>query len=370
MTLLGAERARTMSHPTKLPQMPFWTPGRKQSLLDVLGPLNPDGTSNVAIPRVQVEWNRVAKANTSYVIQGPISPFAIPATYGDDEEASDRAVAIVDGDTNACADLAMRWFFLGDQAAAQRAVAILSAWSSITVWDNSSGATTPLVWATRMTRLIQAAFLLKSYSGYTTAVHNAFRGLITRSIAGGASPTLLYMNNVGAWGVAWDIAAAKFLNDRVMLLRSIALWRHYFDINVVNNVPIHEVYREGKIIVGNGNTGLWYSNFLVYALAVGAEWARFSGEWLYDYEGPDGSTFKELALLVRYWTRNPELFPYNTSGKPSETVRSLPHDEILHALWPNADSQWILANFPNGSDRDSHGVRGSVLIYRGRALYG
>lgn len=368
MTLVGAERVRTMSHPTKLPQMPFWTLGRKQSLLDMLGPLNADGTSNISIPRVKVEWDRVAKANTSHVIQGPISPFAIPSTYGE-KEASAAAVAIVDGDTNACADLAMRWFFLGDQAAAARAVAILSAWSTITVWDNSSGATTPLVWATRMTRLIQAAFLLKNYSGYTTTVHNAFRGLITRSITGGASPTMLYTNNVGVWGVAWDIAVAKFLNDRPMLLRALSMWRYYFDFNVVNNVPIHEVYREeGK--VGNGKTGLWYSNFLVDAFAVAAEWARFSGEWLYDHKSPDGSTFKNLALLVRSWTRNPESFPYNTSDRPSETIRSLPHDEILHALWPNADSTWILANFPNGSDRDSSGVRGAVLIYRGRPLFG
>ncbi|MDR2294667.1 MAG: alginate lyase family protein [Microbacterium sp.] len=369
MSLLGAERVRTMSHPSKLPEMPFWTAGRKQTLLDMLGPLNTDGTSNVAIPRVRVEWNRVAKANTSYAIKGPISPFKIPSTYREPEEEK-AAVAIVDGDTNACADLAMRWFFLGDSAAAAKAVSILTAWSSITVWDNSSGATTPLVWASRMTRLIQASFLLRNYSGYTTAVHNAFRALILRGIDGGASPTSGYTNNVGAWGVAYDIACAKFLNDRPLLLRSLNTWRRYFDINVVGNVPIHEIHRQGGIINGDGSTGLWYSNFLVYALAVGAEWARFSGEWLYDHEGPDGSTFKELALLVRYWTRNPALFPYNTSGTPSETVRSLPHDEILHALWPNADSEWILANFPNGSDRDSHGVRGSVLIYRGRPLYG
>lgn len=364
MSFMTAETARTKSTPSQWALMPFWPKPRNDIFLSYNAP-------NSGIPRLDAETQRMKDASSTYTIKGPISPFYIPSTYGDPDGQAE-ALLIVDPDTNTCADLAIRYYLYNDVAAGAKAVDIIVAWSTITVWTLNDGATTPLVWASRMPRLIEAAYLLKDkgHSAYTATVEANFKAMLQRSINAGASPTALgYTNNVGVWGTVFDIATAKFLNNRASMENAIGLWRQFFDANVVNNIPINEVYREGGT-QGDGSTGLWYSNFLVYAFTIAAEWARYSGEWIYDHTGPDGSTFEGLAKWVRYYTRHPEEFPYNSSGKPSVTIRSLPHDEILHALWPNEDSQWIINNFPNTNDRDSHGLRGAVMIYRNRPLYG
>ncbi len=368
MSFMTAETARVNSDHSLFGSTPFWTKGRFSTLMEMLAPLNPDGTSNIGIPRIQVEWNRVANANPAYTILGPIQPFFIPGTY-DDPDAQGVALNIVDSDFNNAVDLAMRWKAFNDIAAANKAVAIIVAWSTINSWTLNGTATTPLVWSDRVPKLIQAAMMLKGFGGYTTLIENNFKAMIQLSITNKVSTTWNYNNNVGVWGVCFDIASASLLNNRSEFDRAIVNWRRLFDENITDNIPLGEVYREDGS-QGNGKTGLWYSNFLVYAFTMAAEWARFNGEWLYDYTSPDGSTFRGLVEQVRYWTRYPYNFPYNSSGTPSTTVRTLPSDEVTHALWPNEDSEWLLNNFPNGGDRDSIGSRGSVLAYRNRPLYG
>lgn len=360
--------ARKVSQPELFGTTPFWNPGRLATLKELLGPLSPTGETSNGIPRVIVEWRRVLRASSMHIPAGPINPFIIPSTYGD-PEGEKAALKIVDTDMDAAPDLALRWLVMGDTAAAYGAVRIIQAWTNITEWQPGVGATSMLVWSDRIPKLIQAAMMLENFDGFTTAMNDAFKDTIQRSINAGYRASLFYTNNVGMWGTVFDIAAGVYLKDRALFMNGIRRWRSLFDDNIENNVPIHEVYRQENS-QGDGSYGLWYSNFTVYALTIAAEWARYGGEWLYDYKGKDGSTFRGLVELVRYWTRNPALFPYNSSGTPSRTVRTLPSDEITHALWPNEDSQWLLDNYPDGSDRDSIGVRGAVLIYRNRPLYG
>lgn len=369
MSLMGPEGIRKQSMPNKFGvAIPFWNKPRFDSFLALLGPLNPDGTSNVGIPRVQFEWNRVINTPSNYAMQGPINPFYIPSTYDEPEEQAE-ALAIVDNDFNACVDLALKWMVLGDTVAATTAVNILAAWSTITSWNYDSGSTTKLVWVDRVPKLIQAHYMLNAYTGYTTTHKSNFKALIQLSIDNNVND-VDQSNNIGAWGACFNIAAAGLLNNRKLMDDAIFNWASLFNRGVENNIPIDEVYRSGGSS-GDGATGLWYSNFFVYALTMGAEWARYNGEWLYDHiSSKDGSTFRGLVEQVRYWTRYPWEFPYNTSEFPTRTIRTLPHDEITHALWPNEESQWLLDNFPNGDARDSIGARGSVLIYRNRPLYG
>lgn len=368
MSFMTAEVARTKGDRSKFGSVPFFNEGRVSTLLDLLGPLDENNKSNSGIPRLDFEWNRVATANAAHVPAGPITPFwHVPDTYGD-PAGQDEALALIGGDFYTAADLAIRWKVLGDTAAAAGCVNILTAWSTqVMPATKPATATGPLAWCNRWPIMIQAAMLVSDYAGYTPALDTALKDL-TRA---GQMLSLAYTNgnNTAGWGVVYEIAAASFLRDRPMFDQAIRRWYSLFDQTIEHNVPVDEVYRQGGS-QGNGTTGLWYSNFTVYAFTVAAEWARFNGEWLYDHTGPDGSTFRGLAELVRFWTRYPASFPYNTSGIPSTTGRSLPHDEILHALWPDAESLWIINRFPNGSDRDSTGIRGAVLAYRDRPLYG
>lgn len=369
MSFMTAEVARTKADASKFGSVPFFSPGRVATLLHLLGDLAPDGTSATAPARVRHEWNqRVIAADANHAPTGPITPsWHVPDTY-DDPTGQAAVLNLIKGDFDTAADLAIRWKVLGDEDAAEGCVRILTAWSAQVIpASKPSTATGPLVWCNRWPVMIQAAMLVKDYAGYTTALDTALKD-VTRA---GRRLGLAYTNgnNTAVWGVVYEIAAAVFLADRAMFDRAIRRWYALFDLGIRGNVPVDEVYRQGGGY-GNGSDGLWYSNFTLYAYTVAAEWARFNGAWLYDYRGADGSTFRGFAELVRSWTFNPGSFPFNSSGTPSTTSRSLPHDEILHALWPSTESQSILDRFPSGNDRDSTGVRGAVLAYRDRPLYG
>ena len=368
MSMMTAETARTKGDRSKFGSVPFFTSGRVSTLLTLLGPFDSEGRSASTVPRVAFEWNRrVNAAAAGYVPAGPLLPvWSVPDTYGD-SKASGEVLALIGSDFAAAADLAIRWKVRGDAGAAAGCVNILTAWSAQVLPAAQTNTTGRLVWCNRWPLMIQAAMLVADYSGYTSILDTALQDLTRAGRV--LSTAYTKSNNVAVWGVVYELAAASFLGDRSAFDRAIRRWFTLFDSTVVGNVPIGEVYRQDGA-QGNGANGLWYSNFLVYAFTVAAEWARFNGEWLYDHTGPDGSTFRGLAEQVRFWTRYPETFVYNTSGTPSSTGRSLPHDEILHALWPSAESQWILNRFPTGNSRDSIGVRGAVLAYRDRPLYG
>lgn len=370
MPLMTPEIARRNSDRSLFgAQTPFFNTGRVETLKTLLGELNPDGTTNSPIERLAYEWNeRVMATPTSFVAAGPVNPWNIPGTY-DDPTGSDAVLELIEADFQACAYLAIRWAVLGDTAAADAAVRILDAWAVNLTWVISgTNATGTLVWSSRWPVLLQAAMILRGYVGYTESLDDRLKAATEHGRI--MSQARYGNNNTGSWGVVWEMAAAVFLGDRDMFDTAIMRWRTNFESGVVNNVPVEEIYRQGGILHGDGRTGLWYCNFFVYALTVAAEWARFGGEWLYDFKCRDGSTFKDTVLRVRSWTAHPSTYPYNSSPNATTNSRILPHDEITHALWPNADSQLLIDTFKQGNTRDNIGVAGAVLAYRGRPLYG
>lgn len=366
MTFTTPLLARTVNNPSKIGEVPFFNPGRLLTLQPVLGSRYPTGNSiSTADRRVNNEWNQRVLGTPSYYEPSPFNPFSIPSAY-DDPEASDALLDIVNADFSAAVDLALKWQMLGDELALESVIAILTGWAGTTSIDTAA-AGSALNFLDKWPMMIQAAMMVRDSDLYTPTLHNALSNVTSLGFAVSYMDTRT--NNTASWSVCFEIAAAVFLNDHARFRRCVQRWREIFDAAVVTNVPIHEVHREGSG-TGNGRSGLWYSNFLLSAMIVAAEWARFGGEWLYDYNNAEGSSIEGLTLQVREWTRNPGSFPYNTSGTPSTTVRIMAHDEITHALWPNEDSQWLLDNFPNPSSRDNYGMRQFVLAYRYRPLWG
>lgn len=366
MTFQTPTSIRTRSMPAKFGSTPFLPAPRVASLANLIGPLSSGGLAATSDARVNWEWNtRVAGVPNDYQPRASFTSWDIEDHYGDDSPTNAEQLARINNDANAAVGLAIKYLILGDEAALDGAVRVLTAYSSINTWADNNGSI--LNWNNKWPVFLQAAMLIRNTPAYTPALDAALR-LVTSSSA--HLSTAYRENNWGAWGCCFDIASAVFLGDRVRFDRSIRRWRMLFDVAVVNNIPEDEVRREASG-QGNGRYGLWYSNFFLYGMTAAAEWARYAGEWLYDYKSSlDSSTFKGLYENVRYWTRHPELFPYNTSGFPLTTIRILAHDEILYALWPSEDGAWLLANYPVGSDRDTYGLHQHVLIYRHRPLYG
>jgi hypothetical protein len=358
---------RTTSIASKFGGDVFFNAGRVATLRTMIEPFDSNGDISVEDARINFEWNvRVNGTVENYIPLGPINPWYIDSAYDEPVTATEQ-LAIVNSDASAAVDLAVKYLVTGNEYALESVVRILDAWSRINAWGDNGGS--QLNWNDKWPMFIQAAMMVRHTESYTDDLDVRLKAV---TLGGLNACSVLYghNNNWSAWGCCLEIASAMFLNDRPRFDAAIIRWRNLFNSTVVNNVPVNEVTREGSGY-GNGRSGLWYSNFYLSGLVISAEWARFGGEWLYDhYNVDEGSSLKNLALNIRNWTRHPETFPYNTSGEPSSTVRIMAHDEILHALWPNTDSQWLLDNFPTGSVRDNFGMRQFVLAYRDRPLYG
>lgn len=313
----------------------------------------------------RVGWeyaNRIENVESRYTPVGNLDPWYIGSEYNDPNAAMN--LALVDSDTNTIVDLALKYKLFNDAVALDSIIGIINAWLKIKII--SSDGATPLAWASRFPKILQAAMMIRDAQDYTFSLHSKLVDFARKTLYLSPSDR---ENNWAAWGCVQEISCATFIGDRELLMSGISRWRTLFDSSVVNNIPINEIYRQGGS-QGNGSTGLWYSNFHLEGLTIAAEWARFAGEWLYDYKSINGSSFKEFYENVRHWTRYPDQYPYNSSGTPSVTVRTMAHDDILNALWPDDESQWLIDNFPQGSDRDCYGMRQYVLAYRYRPLYG
>lgn len=298
-----------------------------------------------------------------YVTKGAIDPFAIPSMSSDPETASE-ITSNINRDVEAVVDFAFRWAIYGDTMAAQSCARILDDWASIQTISNDTD--TILTWCNRTPALVQAAFIIMDSPSYTIALQTKLSNLFVRA----SNMTTAYTreNNWASWGLVYEAASASITYDRPRFDRCIQRFFSLMDASVINNIPIHEIYREGSNLAGNGSDGLTYSNFNLNALVQFCEWARFNGEWLYDYETYDGSSIKGYWENVRYWDRHPELYPYNTSGTPSTIDRVMPHVDVLHALYPHPDSQYLIETYPPLND--FYSTRNIVLSHRLRPLYG
>ncbi|WP_459343321.1 alginate lyase family protein [Arthrobacter sp. MDT3-44] len=295
---------------------------------------------------------------------GPINPFTIPNVYTD-PQGSGEAVVKIRYDGVAALNFAIRYRLTGDESAAVAARNQIAPWLTVTGFDAPAGSDTRLVWSDTWPFFIAAGMMIEQSEAWTEGDHAALKALTQLSLDLGIT-TLTYPSNQGAWGTFLEFAAAALLKDEARFLRTEREWRGTFSAYVHDNIPTHEVYRQGGT-QGNGSSGLFYSNFLLCALTFGAEWARTNGVWLYDYVAPDGSSLRGLYENVARWTRSPATFSYNTSGSVSVVSEIQGHYEILHALWPNADAAWLLANVPVV---DRYGFRYLTLTHRGQPLRG
>lgn len=355
MTLGRVEDIRTRSLPQKLGGEIFLTAGRTATLQEMIAAGLPT--------RMAEKWNAILTVSNTAPGVGPLDPFETPAFYEDEDGAND-AIAIIRADLERAVDLAIRWKVLGDPADAFAVAALLGPWTLIKTFNVTNNER--LNWANKWTMGIQAAMLIRDSPAYTRPFELAMRDVSVATLAL-YQPVFTMSDNRNMWGTAYQMAVAALTADRALLNSAIKGWRYSLDTSLVDDVLVHEVYRQGST-QGNGSSGLHYANYYMAAAVTAAEIARFSGEWLYDYVTPDGSTLQGCWDLVAYWSANPALFPYNTSGVPSTTTRIYQHVDPLHALWPNVSSQFLIDTYT--TTQDYHGFRGGILAYRDRPLVG
>lgn len=345
MSFQSPERLRTMSQPEKFGNvLPLFDQPRLDSLMDLIAT---NGTDS----RMRQKLNGIMATDNTYIPLGPIDPFSLPEYY-ENPEANTALTSLMGSDGNTAVDLGIRWRMYGDPADAAAVARILLPWTTIQTLVNNGASR--LVWSDKWTLFIQAAQLIDGSPAYTTSLRNAFRSMVQKGLVLSTAP--VQTANRASWGVSHDIAAGAFLKDRALFDYGIKRWRELFEHDVKNNIPIEEITRESN--------GLHYCNFLLDAMTQAAEIARFNGEWLYDIQGSDGSTFKGLWDTVSGWTARPESYPYWAN---SSTVRIRFHVDPLHILWPNEDSAFLIGKYT--TTQDNVGYRQGMLAYRYRPLY-
>lgn len=345
MTFQGPERIREISMPYKFAtELPLYTPGRLDGLKEMI-------SGETLTTRMQEKWNGILAVDNTYEPVGPLDPWSFPPYY-DDPTGNDELTAIIRSDVERAVDLGVRYQVLGNEADAEAVVRILSVWTGITIAQNGDSR---LPWSNKWPLFIQAAQLIQDSPFYTSEFETAMKAQTTYGLD--YSTAFKQTENRAAWGIVLNIASAGYLGDRALFDSSIARWREIFDHDIVSNIPVGETLR--------GANGLYYCNFWLNAMTQAAELARFYGEWLYDYRSPNGSTFKGVWETVAHWTADPASYTY---WPGSATVRIQAHVDPLHALWPNADSQFLIDTYT--TTQDYYGYRQGILAYRNRPLYG
>lgn len=345
MSFLSPVDARKLADRSKFGNpLPLFTSQRTGSLLELL-------ESGSLDSRAQAKWNSILLVSNGYTPLGPIDPWDIPSHYSEPEE-NDAVMAIVESDGKAAVDLALRWRLLGDPADADAVADILSAWVTLSGFNNNGESRLP--WCNHWPMFIEAAQLIDGSDAYTPSLKTGMENVTEW----GLQYTTAYIQtaNRAVWGCMYNVTAGAFLGDRSVFDKAIHRWRELFDHDVAGNIPIEEITR--------GRNGLFYCNFLLNAMTQTAEIARFNGEWLYDYKTPDGSTYKGLWETVASWTAHPETYPY---WPGSGTPRIQAHVDPLHALWPNDDSQLLIDTYT--TTQDYYGYRQGILAYRYRPLW-
>ncbi len=346
MSLMTPERVRTVSQPDKFGvSMPLFNTERLATLADMI-------TNGELDARMTQKWNDILAIDNTYVPKGPIDPFNIPPYY-DDPVANNALTVIIRDDGITAVDLGIRYRMLGNEDDAAAVARIIEPWTTIQTFVNLSESR--LTWSYKWTLFMQAAQLIEGSAAYTPTLKTTMETFTLAHMD--MSTAYVQTENRAMWGCVLEVSAGAFLNDRAMFDKGIARWRELFESDVQGNIPVREILR--------GEQGLHYCNFMLNALAQTAEIARFNGEWLYDYVTADGSTFKGVWENVARWTATPSLYPYWAG---SSTIRIQAHVDILHALWPTVDSQYLIDTYT--TTQDTFGFRQGILAYRNRPLWG
>ena len=268
-----------------------------------------------------------------------INPWHVPNAYTDPTGHANARTAL-QNDANRAYQYGLLYRMTGNEAYALEAVKHIQAWSTITSFNKADDST--LAWCVHFPAFIFGADLVRPSAHFTSEIRAAFETLI-RSSRTQMSTAYTHTNNWGAWGILFEASAAAYLKDRPMFDAVVARWKYFVRVALIGGVPFHEVRRQGGG-QGNGEGGLWYTHYALMPLTYAAEVMRVNGEYVFDYVSPRGESLKRLWDLASKWSAQPSTFVYNTSGTPTaHNAVLMGHIEMLHNLWPNADSAALLA---------------------------
>ena len=288
------------------------------------------------------------------------STWFVPNRY-DDPDGEYAARSALQNDANDTLALAIAFAVTGDAKYSTQAVKFITAWSKIGSFTKTTQ--TQLSWSYHFPSMIFGAALLRTSAAFTSAQQTAFSGLIRRSLLT-MSTAYTHTNNLGSWGLVFEIGSAAYLKDATRFNNAISRHRAIQEVAIdANGVLNDEVHRQDGN-QGNGSSGLWYVNFALMPMTYTAEVAMVNGVDLYNYTSPSGGRLITAFKKAAVWSADPSTFYFNTSGTVSTFNPLLAgYFEMLNARWPNAQAKTILAANQPVQARQS--IIGQTFLYGG-----
>nr|BAM95908.1 acetan lyase [Paenibacillus sp. OTK] len=258
----------------------------------------------------------IADANDGLSVSGnAIAIWNIPGYYAD-SAGHNAAKGRMEVDAKAAYATALAYQFTGNTAYANKAVQLLNGWS----YTNTAvtGTDGPLASAYLGVGLIQAADLIKGYSGWSAADQSQFAnwiGTVFLPKWGGINGR----NNWWDWSLYAQLSYYHFTDNSTAFAAEVANLKTQIDHSIDSNGFITEE-------TTRGSNSLWYHYFALAPMTAAAEVVRnATGENLFTWVSPSGKSIK-LALDKFFYYVNGRVsqWPYSSNtGYPSALSSNL-----------------------------------------------
>ncbi|MFZ4715659.1 MAG: alginate lyase family protein [Bacteriovoracaceae bacterium] len=297
----------------------------------------------------------------------PVGKWAIPGFY-DGQDAHEQLVEGLHRDTTLAYEEALCFRILGDSRYAKQSIRIINAWTNILKESDPSFVDTKLSMNEFFVPMIVAADLLESFSLFTNNDKLKFKKFI-RDVILPLNTMEPKKNNHANWGVLLVLSIAVYLDDLVLFEKAEARFKDLMEIQIAADGTMLMEYERSDTKnwhggMTKGKRGIWYSNYSLMAMTLGAEIFRLNGRDFFNYQSSTGKSIQLAYKKIADWSRHPEKFPFYQLNKGHlKGVSAVSYFEILNQIWSDPNASELLKNLrPLTSDA---GVPNLTLTHGG-----
>ncbi|GEM_PF-559698 len=263
-----------------------------------------------------------------------LAVYDVPGYY-QDRAGFFAATGGVTGDADAAYVLALAYRLSGNQADADLAQRILTAWArtntGVTGYDGQLSMTEVGV------GFILSAELLSDYGGWSQPDRDAFSQWV-RSVylAQAANPIKDRKNNWGEWGTFGAVAADYYLDDRVALNDETRRLTLHIDSAIAPDGHMPEE-------TARGSGGIWYTYFALAPMTAAAQIIKNAGGP--DLFQPNSETGQRIKAALGYLfaaLQQPQQWPFGANPMVPATSRDQWAFDLFEAMGEEyGNAQWL-----------------------------
>lgn len=293
-------------------------------------------------------WLKVKKNCDDGLTQvpSPVERWAIPGFY-DGHEEHERAVVGLHRDSTLAYEEALCFRISNDRKYSKQSVRILKAWANTLKEADASLDDTKLSMNEFFSPMIVAADLLESSNEWSRAEKIHFKKFV-REIILPLNTMKPKKNNHANWGVLLVLCAAAYADNLALFEEAEVRFKELMELQIgTDGTMLYEYDRsDNKNWHGGptkGKNGIWYSNYALLPMTLGAEVLRLNGRDVFEYRTPSGKSMQMAYEKISHWSFHPEDFPfYKSNNGQLKGANAVSYFELLNLRWPTPDAAALL----------------------------